>query len=408
MWRNQELVRTELPPAVITGAYQTGVLGVRTLARHGVRAVCVDCDSTMPGFRSKYGPARLCPNPDREPERWVAYMCSLADEMGQRPALIHSADRFVTAAGAYASALRQHYFMPDAMEIQQLLANKPSQYDLAARYGMRLPRSRTVTSVEEVEQFSRECSFPCLLKPVHFREWQSFPPAHPLCHRKILIGQSPEDLVRGWRLAAQANPTVILQEIIDGSDDAKRVYLAVYDGRGQKIGGLVLKELRCEPVGFGPASVTEPVVDAEVEDVCDRFLRDIGYVGICEIELKRDSTDGLVKLIEANPRLSGSGDAANYAGVELCWLHYQDLIGRSVDPVVASAKHFSHIVLRADASAAVEYWRRGLVTTIGVVKPYFGRCHFFDLDWGDWRYSLETIAVATKAFVTGLVRPLSH
>ena len=35
-----------------------------------------------------------------------------------------------------------------------------------------------------------------------------------------------------------------------------------------------------------------------------------------------------MKLIEANPRLSGGGDAAPYAGVDLCWIHYLDLIGR--------------------------------------------------------------------------------
>ncbi len=82
----------------------------------------------------------------------------------------------------------------------------------------------------------------------------------------------------------------------------------------------MFRELRCDPVGFGPASVSEPVVDPETDRVCDEFLRSIGYVGICEIEMKWDDRDGRVKLIEANPRLSGGGDAAPYAGVDLCWL----------------------------------------------------------------------------------------
>ena len=96
----------------------------------------------------------------------------------------------------------------------------------------------------------------------------------------------------------------------------------------------MFKELRCDPIGFGPASVTEPVRDEETDGVCDRFLRSIGYAGICEIEMKRDTRDGQVKLIEANPRLSGGGDAAPYAGVDTCWLHYLDLIGVPVTPVV--------------------------------------------------------------------------
>jgi predicted ATP-grasp superfamily ATP-dependent carboligase len=38
----------------------------------------------------------------------------------------------------------------------------------------------------------------------------------------------------------------------------------------------------------------------------------IGCVGICAIEVKRDSRDGIVRLIEANPRFSGTGDVARY------------------------------------------------------------------------------------------------
>ena len=115
---------------------------------------------------------------------------------------------------------------------------------------------------------------------------------------------------------------VILQEIIEGPDSGKRVYLSCYDVSGKRIANAMLRELRCDPLGFGPASVTEPIVDREVDEICDRWLRSLGYVGICEIEIKQDTRDGRFKLIEANPRLSGSGDAAPYAGVDLVWLHY--------------------------------------------------------------------------------------
>jgi predicted ATP-grasp superfamily ATP-dependent carboligase len=43
------------------------------------------------------------------------------------------------------------------------------------------------------------------------------------------------------------------------------------------------------------------VVDEEIEALCDGFLSSLGYVGLCEIELKRDVHDGRVKLIEVNP-----------------------------------------------------------------------------------------------------------
>jgi predicted ATP-grasp superfamily ATP-dependent carboligase len=69
---------------------------------------------------------------------------------------------------------------------------------------------------------------------------------------------------------------VILQEIIEGKDTDKRVYLSCYDSRGDRIGHAMFRELRCDPVGFGPASISEPVVDPETDAVCDAFLRSIG------------------------------------------------------------------------------------------------------------------------------------
>src|SRR5688572_18067721 len=82
---NPSRAETGWPPAVIAGAFQTGVLGVRALTRRGVRAVCFDSNPQQPGFRSVYGPARHCPNPDREPDKWVRFMVDLADSMSARP-----------------------------------------------------------------------------------------------------------------------------------------------------------------------------------------------------------------------------------------------------------------------------------------------------------------------------------
>ena len=97
------------PAAVIAGAYQTGVLAVRGLTRRGVRAVCIDASADNPGFRSVHGPARLCPDPDIDAEAWLRFMQRLAGEVGDRPVLIPSSDRFVSAIASHADALAGHY-----------------------------------------------------------------------------------------------------------------------------------------------------------------------------------------------------------------------------------------------------------------------------------------------------------
>jgi D-aspartate ligase len=388
---NEGRAHPDWPPAVIAGAWRTGMLGVRSLHRRGVDVCCFDTHRDLPGFKAAYGKAYVCPNPDTAPDAWVDFMIDLAGRLGRAPVLISSADQFVSSIAAHAHRLSAHYILSPGVQLQGQLATKQTQYELAAKHGMPMPRTQFVHSAAEVEEFARTAMFPCLLKPIHFREWQRLPETHPLSFQKIAIAETPAELVAHWRAASAVNPSVILQEIIEGPDDGKRVYVSCYDRDGRRIGDAMFRELRCDPLGFGPATVTEPVVDTETDAICDAFLRRIGYTGICEIEMKRDTRDGRVKLIEANPRLTGGGDAAPYAGVDVCWLHYLDMIGQPVTPVQPSGRDFRHVVLRSDIQAVVNYRRAGLITWRDVLHSYRRPLKFFDLDGDDWRYSLETV-----------------
>jgi predicted ATP-grasp superfamily ATP-dependent carboligase len=386
------------PPAVIAGAFQTGVLGVRSLLRRNVRATLFDCDHSMQGFKSVYGPARLCPNPDLEPDAWLRFMVDFSGEHKQRTVLIASADQFVTAISKHADILRSHYIFSTGMTLHGALAEKRTQYRLAREHGMPMPRTECVASLEEVQAFGRSAAFPCVIKPNHFREWHRLPVEHPLSFQKVAVVNDATQLCETYKLVSAVTPEVILQEVIQGDDSAKSVYVSCYDSQSRRIANAMFRELRCDPMWFGPASVTEPFVDQEVDRICDSFLKSIGYSGLCEIEVKRDTRDGRVKLIEANPRLTGGGDAAPYAGVDLCWLHYLDLIGRTAPPVSPSGKHFRHIVLRSDARAVPAYLHAGATTWREVLRSYRGQKAYFDLDWRDWRYSLETLYLTAGAF----------
>ena len=403
---NPELALPGWPPAVIAGAFQTGVLGVRTLKRRQVRVASFDPNPNQPGFRSVHGKALRCPNPDGESDAWAAFMIDLARSMDARPALISSSDQFVTATARHADVLEPHFLLSPGCRLQGALADKQSQYDLASKNGMPMPRTEDIRSENDLVRLSRDVHYPCLLKPMHFRQWQRFPAGHPLAFQKVAIAKDASELNALYRQAATITPHLMLQEIIEGPDTNKRVYLACYDAKSQRIGHAMFRELRCDPMGFGPATISHPVDDPDTDRICDAFLRRIGYTGICEIEMKWDDRDGRVKLIEANPRLSGGGDAAPYAGVDLCWLHYLDLIGQPVSPVSPTGRDFRHIVLRPEGRALAAYWRAGLLTWRDVRESYRGPRAFFDLDPKDWRYSLETLYIAGRSFLSEAFRKM--
>ena len=143
----------------------------------------------------------------------------------------------------------------------------------------------------------------------------------------------------------------------------------------------------------------EPIDDPETDALCDAFLRGIGYTGLCKIELKRDSRDGCVKMIAANPRYSVTADAAPCAGVDLGWLHYLDLIGEKVQPAPALKRDFRHIVLRRDFACFRSYRKAGLPSWWGLLRSYRPPVAFYDFDLCDWRVTADTAVELAKTLL---------
>ena len=393
------------PPVVVAGAFQTGIVLMRNLQRRGLRVYAFDCTPGQPGFSSVYGKTYLCPNPDDQPEAWVGFMVSLAREIGGKPVLIPSADQFVSAISEHADQLSPYFnFLRAASSTQALLATKQRQYDIASSHGLPTARTRFVRSGEELQEFASSARFPCLIKPLHCREWERLPAGHPLLGQKLVLAASQKELMEQYNSVAAHTPQVVVQEVIEGPDTAKLCYISCYSRTGKLLGSCLVRQVRTDPIYFGSASIVESTVDPEAHALSDGFLREIEYAGLCELELKRDSRDGQLKLIEANPRYSVTSDAAPPAGVDIGWLHYLDLIGVDVQPVQQNSAHYRHIVLLRDFKTFRSYLKAGLLSWGEFFRSYRRPVYFFDLDWRDWRVTWTTVVNLAKILFVPYVR----
>jgi hypothetical protein len=88
--------------------------------------------------------------------------------------------------------------------------------------------------------------------------------------------------------------------------------------------------------------------------------------------------------------------------VDLCWIYYLEMIGRRMEPISPTGKHFRHVVLRAEGTAIPEYMRAGLLSWRQLFNSYKPPLAFFDFDLRDWRNSLETLAIMIRSLVQGL------
>lgn len=378
---------------------------MRDLARKGVKVVGVDCMPDHEGFRSSYGKSYSCPNPDTHSDEWLDFMQSFSSRLKAKPVIIAAADQFVSALGRHADALADHYiFSRQGVALQAALATKEQQYPLVRRHGFPCPRTAYAQSAGQLSEFAHVAQFPCLLKPRHEREWENLPEGNPMRGQKVVTAKDPEEILRYYRGVEPYRPEVIAQEIIAGPDTAKYCYIAVYGTDKSRLGYCVVQQLRTDPILFGSASVVKPVADPEIEKLCDSFLRGIDYVGLCEIELKRDTRDGNLRLIEVNPRFSVTGDCAVYTGVGVGWLHYLDLIGQTPSPAEPVRLDFRHFVLRREFRAVPQYVKAGLLRWRDVIRSYRGPKHFFDFDLRDWRVTASTMWYCARVVGIAVLR----
>src|SRR5207249_5434492 len=90
---------------------------------------------------------------------------------------------------------------------------------------------------------------------------------------------------------------------------------------GRPLASLVAQRTRQWPMDFGRASTyVETVEAADVEECARRVLAALRFDGIVEIEFKRDTRDGRLKLLDINPRVWGWHSLGRAAGVDFPYL----------------------------------------------------------------------------------------
>jgi predicted ATP-grasp superfamily ATP-dependent carboligase len=182
----------------------------------------------------------------------------------------------------------------DEWEKVQVFYDKRKTYALAARIGV--PHPMTITA-ETVGPIEHDIEYPVVLKPSAMEAFSQL-------HRcKGTICNSRAELEQALKRFAPSDDSYILlaQEYIPGSG-SNQYSLGLFRGIDGSLRGLGARRKRQYPAGIGTATYVETTDPADMIDPSRRLLDEIDFVGVCEVEFKRDSHDNKLKLLEVNPR----------------------------------------------------------------------------------------------------------
>jgi predicted ATP-grasp superfamily ATP-dependent carboligase len=281
---------------VVLGASPTGLYALREAAGAGYRVAVAD---TGPGCalhsRHVRGADRYFIGSLEEVERWLM---RIAEQGGERPILLPTNDIFIEYIVRRNEILAPHFYLPSVYAgLAAKLLNKRRFHDLCKQRGVATPGVWGVDKSRALLALVDAVPFPCLLKPTLIHRARGF-----LKGRKVVIARTREDFVE--RVAAMPDDLGgwIVQEIIPGPESAITLFGGYVDTSGQARQVFSARKLRQYPPGFGSASLVSSERCPETEDKTLAFLKKIGFQGVCGAEFKRDPRDGVLKIIEINPR----------------------------------------------------------------------------------------------------------
>ena len=344
---------------IIAGLSTNGAALLRRFSRKGYKVCGLTHHPDAPGIRSRYGAKVVCANPAANLDEFVDDLRKISSFCRETPFILPVSDDYVIAldrtAPSLGNVIRCHG-LGDGLRTR--LTSKRHTFALADETDFPRPATIFIEEARQLTELWDRVQAPILIKPEFSLDWRT-PEAKQKIDAKAITANSREELVALYERLRPIAPRLMAQEVIPGPD-SNLIYWAGFVGADGRVRGRVVgQKMRVYPIHLGSASFVRLVDMPEVEGNCESFLSNIGYRGICGVELKIDPRDNVGKLIEVNARFGLWDDIGVPAGVDIAEEAVRAAFGQDTAP--HRPKQFRQKWLHAerDLGALLKYRAEG-------------------------------------------------
>ena len=310
---------------VVLGGDSQGLGIARSLGRHGI-PVCVIDDETSISRVSRYVQHTVRVRDLRSESSLLDALALARRRHGLSGWVLYpTRDENVAALAANRDALTQDFRVPtpELASIRHVW-DKRETYRLAEKLSIPIPRTWFPRSEADVAAIDMDA--PLIVKPA-IKEHFFY-----TTHAKAWRADNQAELTTAFRRAASivGDGEVIVQELIPGGGNEQYAYCALFRV-GHPVASMTVRRRRQHPSDFGRASTyVETISLPELAGPSVKFLNEIGYYGLVELEFKHDTRDGMYKLLDVNARTWGYHSLGGRAGVDFPYLLFQDQLGKPI------------------------------------------------------------------------------
>jgi D-aspartate ligase len=327
--RHASRVRTAGPDhrigGVVLGGDSQGLGIARSLGRHGI-PVCVIDDETSISRASRFVQHAIRVRDLRSEASLLDALALARRRFGLSGWVLYpTRDENVAILAANRDMLTRDFRVPTpGLASIRHVWDKRETYRLAEQLSIPIPRTWFPRS--EADLAAIDSTAPLVVKPA-IKEHFFY-----TTHVKAWRADNSTELTAAFRRAAEIvdDGEVIVQEMIPGGGKEQYAYCALFRA-GHPVASMTVRRRRQHPSDFGRASTyVETISLRDLAGPSIRFLQNIDYYGLVELEYKHDARDGMYKLLDVNARTWGYHSLGGPAGVDFPYLLFQDQLGNVV------------------------------------------------------------------------------
>jgi predicted ATP-grasp superfamily ATP-dependent carboligase len=362
---------TSTPVVALKLFSHCGVDMMRTLGRMGVSVHGIDANPGNPAFRSRYCRGRSTWDAERAPaERTIEFLRDAGEKIGGRPVLITNGDVISLFLTDHAAQLSDVFrFRTPNGSLARQLSDKWQMFALAKQHGVPTAETFLPQSRREVEEFlaSGRARFPVMLKGANSALLEE------RTGLRMLVVRDERELLQKYdEMEDPAQPNLMLQEYIPGSDDSIWMFDGYFNEGSDCLLGIIGRKLRQYPVYTGMTSLGVLLRNDPVLETTKRFLKTVGYQGIVDLGYRFDARDGQYKLLDVNPRIGATFRLfADQNGMDVLRAYYLDLTGQPV-PAAPVSEGRKWVVENNDLLAFRQYRKDKKITFWKWIRSFRG------------------------------------
>ena len=314
--------------ALVLGADYRSLGVVRSLGRRGITAwVAVEVGDDL-ATHSRYV-GRSIPWPGPFDTDQTEFLLHLAEDAGIKGwVLFPTGDKSADFVSRHHAELEHAFRLTTPPHAQfDAAQDKRQVYARAQSLGIAVPATWYTDSLDEAAAL--DLQYPVILKPA------TGAITNPISDTKVWFVEDRDAMLTRYAEAAAVMHAghVMIQEIIPGGGEHQLSYAAACS-KGDPVAYVTARRMRQIPVDFGRASTFVETYDLpEIVEPAERLIADLALEGLVEVEFKRDTRSGAVKLLDVNVRAWGWHSIGPAAGVDFPYLVYRLATGAPVERV---------------------------------------------------------------------------